>query len=138
MAERRELTGEIAGRELAVAKARDGFEGPIAPFVLVFSQLGQDEDGDTFGTCIVEPRIGDPLPSGAKKQRESVAVRVFRAAFAEALSSVGQITRVRGSGPTVTAVDLCEVRARFQSLYATASLMLRDALTHNVRPSNGR
>ena len=40
IADRKELTGEVTGRELAVAKARDGIEGPIAPFALTFVSLG--------------------------------------------------------------------------------------------------
>ena len=48
IADRKELTGEISGRELALAKARDGIEGPIAPFALTFAKLGVDEDGEGF------------------------------------------------------------------------------------------
>jgi hypothetical protein len=55
IAHRKELTGEVTGRELAQAKARDGVEGPIASFALTFSELGTDEDGDPFGTCVVVP-----------------------------------------------------------------------------------
>jgi AAA domain len=55
---RNELTGEISGRELALSKARDGIEGPIAPFELPFRKLGLDEYGDEFGTCIVVPNEG--------------------------------------------------------------------------------
>jgi AAA domain len=118
-ADRREITGQIDGRELAVAKARDGFEGPIAPFTLAFSELGHDQNGDTFGTCVVHPRLGEPPLSGAKKQQEPVAVRKFRCAFTEAVNSAGRIIRVRGDGPIVRAVDLREVRTQFESVYAT-------------------
>src|SRR5208337_5237287 len=55
IADRNELTGKVAGRELALAKARDGFEGPIAPFTLRRHDLGTDDDGELFGTLIVEP-----------------------------------------------------------------------------------
>jgi hypothetical protein len=55
IADRKELTGEVAGRELALAKARDGIEGPIATFALSFVHLGSDEAGEPFGTCVVVP-----------------------------------------------------------------------------------
>ena len=55
IADRKELTGEVTNRQLALAKARDGIEGPIAPFELKAVNLGSDEDGEPFGTCIVTP-----------------------------------------------------------------------------------
>jgi hypothetical protein len=120
VADRNELTGEVAGRELALAKARDGIEGPIAPFALTFAELGLDEDSDPFGTCIVEPRFGDPLRSSKKKvRREPASFRTFRAAFTEALDTAGQTIRVRGDGPAVRAVNVANVRTEFGQRYAT-------------------
>jgi hypothetical protein len=84
IAERKESTGEITGRELALAKARDGIEGPISPFVLEFAELGTDDDGDPFGTCIVVPRLGDPPlsgPSAMPLPRRSMPA-ALRSAFA--------------------------------------------------------
>jgi hypothetical protein len=66
IADRKELTGEISGRELALAKARDGIEGRIAPFDLPFAKLGVDEDGEEFGTCIVVPSEGSPTATKRK------------------------------------------------------------------------
>lgn len=119
IAERKELTGEITGRELALAKARDGIEGPIAPFALTFTQLGSDEDGEAFGTCIVEPRFGEAFVSSARKVREPASLRAFRAAFTEAMDTCGQTIRVRGDGPAVRAAKVTDVRAQFDRRYAT-------------------
>jgi hypothetical protein len=55
IADRKELTGEVTNRQLALAKARDGIEGAIATFELSFVQLGSDEAGEPFGTCVVMP-----------------------------------------------------------------------------------
>jgi hypothetical protein len=54
LCDRNELTGEVSNRQLALAKARDGIEGPIAPFDLTFAELGMDGD-EPFGTLIVQP-----------------------------------------------------------------------------------
>jgi hypothetical protein len=69
LCDRNDLTGEISGRELALAKARDGIEGPIAPFELAFAKLGVDEDGEDFGTLIVKPGDGNRPKSAAKPLR---------------------------------------------------------------------
>jgi hypothetical protein len=120
IANRDELTGKVTGRELALAKARDGIEGPIAPFALTFTELGTDPDGDPFGTCIVEPRFGDPLISAKTKTRqEAGTVKTFRAAFTEALDTAGRNIQVRNNGPLVRAVTVAEVRAQFNLRHAT-------------------
>jgi hypothetical protein len=68
IAERNEITGKVSSRELALAKARDGIEGPISPFTLTFVPLGTDPDGDDFGTCIVEPMDAEAVRSdGGRK-----------------------------------------------------------------------
>jgi hypothetical protein len=121
IAERKELTGEIAGRELALAKARDGIEGPIAPFALKPVELGIDHDGDPFGTCIVEAQFGAPLLTARKKVRkQSRGVRTFNASFMEALNH-GETLKIGSDGPTVRAVSLAHVRSIFNQQYATAA-----------------
>jgi hypothetical protein len=66
LCDRNELTGEVSSRQLALAKARDGIEGPIAPFDLTFSELGRDDDGEPFGTLIVEPSERPTRQANAK------------------------------------------------------------------------
>jgi len=119
IADRKEQTWPTAGLQLALAKARDGIEGPIAPFALIFAQLGTDDDGDPFGTCIVEPRFGDPLIRPEKKAREPTSLRTFRQAFTEAVDGRGKTIRIRGTGPAVRAVRVPDVRAEFNQRYAT-------------------
>jgi hypothetical protein len=122
IAERNEQTGEIKGRELALAKARDGIEGPIAPFTLKFVEFGVDQDGDPFGTCIVEPQFDKPLLSAKKKaSKQTHGVKAFRAAFIEALDNFGETINVRNDGPAVRAVDVSHVRDEFNRRYVTAN-----------------
>ena len=52
IADRKETTGEVNGRGLALAKARDGTEGPIATFTLKFVQLGSDEAGEPLAPAL--------------------------------------------------------------------------------------
>jgi hypothetical protein len=122
IAERKELTGEVTARELALAKARDGIEGPIARFALTFVTLGVDHDGDPFGTCIVEPKFDEPLLSAKKKAlRQSRGVKTLHAAFIEALDNFGETINARNDGPAVRAVDVSHVMAEFCRRYVTAN-----------------
>jgi hypothetical protein len=85
-------------------------------------ELGTDQDGEPFGTCIVEPQFDRqplPTPPPARKARESASLRTFRDAFTEALNAAGKTIRVRSDGPTVRAVDVAVVRAEFDRRYAT-------------------
>jgi hypothetical protein len=65
LCDRNELTGEVTNRQLALAKARDGIEGPIAPFDLTFTELGMDGD-EPFGTLIVQPSERPTKQTSAK------------------------------------------------------------------------
>lgn len=70
IADRKETTGEVTSRELALAKARDGVEGPIGPFELKSVQLGIDGAGEPFNTCIVVPHKGGGSVKNAPKLAE--------------------------------------------------------------------
>jgi hypothetical protein len=122
LAERNETTGEVSNRQLAIAKSRDGIEGPIAPFDLKFTALGLDDDGEPFGSCVVEPQLDKmllPQANGSKIVREPRTLRVFREAFTEAIDGLGQPIRVHGDGPEVRAVRIDHLRAQFDRRYAT-------------------
>jgi hypothetical protein len=119
LAKRNEITGEVPDRELALAKTRYDGEGPIAPFVLHWVPLGVADDGDEYGSSYVEPLLGQTSKLGGetKVSRGTLAVRVFRNAFAEALGDSGEPLRVRGNGPQVRAVRLPDVRKAFKRVY---------------------
>jgi hypothetical protein len=118
----RDQSDKVTGRQLNIAKSRDGIEGPVAPFSLDFFKLGVDEDGDDFGSLVVNPRFEDGLISGAaiRARRESKGQLAFRDAFTEALDAKGQTIRVRGDGPAVRAVRLEDVQHQFNQRYAVA------------------
>ncbi len=63
LAERNQGTGEVKARSLNKAKLRDGEEGRVAGFTLDFVALGEDDDGDPFGACVVEPDLAAAAPA---------------------------------------------------------------------------
>ncbi|HZR74554.1 AAA family ATPase [Bradyrhizobium sp.] len=120
LADRDDRTGKVSGRELALAKARDGLEGPIAPFELRGHELGMDDDGDPFGSLVVVP--GEPGQSVTRTKRgkaDARSVILLREAAAEAADTTGQDIRVRTDGPIVRAVEVRNVRAEFYRRYVT-------------------
>lgn len=121
LADRDDRTGKVSGRELALAKARDGLEGPIAPFELKAHELGLDDDGDTFGSLVVIP--GEPGQSTIRTKRpkaDSRSVLALREAVIEATDAAGKHIRVRSDGPEVRAVEVGSVRAEFYRRYVAA------------------
>jgi AAA domain-containing protein len=121
LADRDDTTGQVKNHRLALAKARDGIEGPIAPFGLCWVELGVDEDGESFGTCVVEPSFGQSQVSlvATKKVREGAAVKTFREALVETLDTSGSQIRVLHDGPLVRAARVSDVRALFNRRYVT-------------------
>lgn len=121
LADRDDRTGKVSGRELALAKARDGLEGPIAPFDLKAHELGIDGDGDPFGSLVVIP--GEPGQSVIRAKRQKADSRstiAFREAVIEATDAAGKDFHIRSDGPTVRAVEVQNVRAEFYRRYVTA------------------
>jgi hypothetical protein len=83
------LSGRTHNRALAIAKARDAEQGPIAPFRLDYVKLGVDKDGEEFGTCVVRD---DPerTKNVARNQAAPKWVPVFDIACKRALSEHGE------------------------------------------------
>jgi hypothetical protein len=112
-----QLTGRVTNRELALAKARDAEQGPIAPFVLEWVKLGVDDDGEDFGSCIIkldlEPRLDFARSTGSK------GMRAFEDACRIALSAHGEVLQ-KGS-VQIRAVELKHVKAQFSALYVTGT-----------------
>ena len=120
LADRNQVTGEVGARSLNLAKTRSGEEGPIAAFALRFVQLGTDEDGDAFGACVIDAAVGEPLPSTQKRpQRDPLPIVALRGAFDEVLITHGREVAVRGSGETVRAITVDDLRPEFRRRYAT-------------------
>jgi AAA domain/RepB DNA-primase from phage plasmid/Primase C terminal 1 (PriCT-1) len=111
-------TGRIGNRGLAIAKARDAEQGPVAPFRLDYVKLGTDEDGEEFGTCVVR---ADP-----EREQQTVArlkgpkwVTVLDGACKQAAGQFGQDVQTGKEGRKIRTVELRHVKAKFCAMYVT-------------------
>ncbi|WP_331299232.1 AAA family ATPase [Methylobacterium oryzae] len=139
LAERNQGTGEVKARSLNKAKLRDGEEGRVAGFTLDFVALGEDDDGDPFGACVVEPDLAAAAPAAPPFRKDPLPVVAFREAFNEVMIACGREVPVRGAGPMVRAITLDEMRDEFRRRYTTvdtdeakASATVRQALKRAV------
>jgi hypothetical protein len=120
LADRDQTTGQCSKRRLALTKSRVGEEGWVAPFELHFVALGEDEDGEEFGACYVEPgRAEDTIVlMGAKDKGPPRAAKVYLDAFNIVIGDKGRKVRPFGSdGSEVVAVDREGVRDEFYRLW---------------------
>jgi hypothetical protein len=133
-----ETTGDTKNRQLSIAKARDGKEGPIAKFDVEFVELGNDDKGRPFGAMIVRPDFNAPTDGREKKKRPGgVNQQRFIDAFNEAMLAPRDF-RVRGDGPTVKAVKLEYVRAEFFKRHVTGQTGLSEEDAGDIKRSKRR
>jgi hypothetical protein len=109
------LSGRASNRELVIAKARDGEQGPVSPFGLEFIELGLDHDGDIYGSCAIVPQQGasrfENTPTRSKGQR------AIRDAINEVLDGLGTVITPRADMPPVKAAKVTDVRQEFDRRY---------------------
>jgi AAA domain/RepB DNA-primase from phage plasmid/Primase C terminal 1 (PriCT-1) len=117
------LSGRTHNRALAIAKARDAEQGPIAPFRLDYVKLGIDGDGEEFGSCVV--REDPERPKNVPRSQVPKWVPAFDMACKRALLEHSEeLTTVGGK---VRAVELRHVRANFCGTYVTGDEDLKKA-----------
>ena len=133
-----ETTGDTKNRQLSIAKARDGKEGPIAKFDLEFRELGRDDKGRPFGAMIVRPDF-NAAANGTEKKKRPVSVnrQRFIDAFNEAILAPQEIT-VHGDGPKVKAVKAERVRDQFYKRHVTGQTGLMDEDAGDIKKSKRR
>jgi hypothetical protein len=76
--------GTVSDRRLSLTKSREDEMGPIAPFDLHYVEIGTHKDGESYGSCYVEPlldRAGEA--NNAKTKKESASLTAFRKSFTE-------------------------------------------------------
>jgi hypothetical protein len=110
------VTGEVRNRGIAVAKARDGEQGPVAPFILEWVKLGEDEDGEVFGTCVVRRDTERVLGPGSKVPKGLQALEI---ACRTAVGKNGEDVQLQNDGARIRAVELKHVKAIFCEVYVT-------------------
>jgi hypothetical protein len=105
-------TGNVTNRQLAIAKDRDGAQGPLTPFELEAVDLGVDEDGKPWGSLAAVAGSG-----GAQSAMQWPShLRVFRQALSNALIDFGSDQRPFPDGPQVRAVSEDKVREEFDRI----------------------
>jgi AAA domain len=108
---------------ITVERMKDGEEGLSWTIEVRSDEVGQDRNGKPkFGGYVVlvdEPAVKEAAPSRPKQPKEPATVVALRAAFTEALDTVGKT--IRGSGPAVKAVPVSDVRAEFNRRHVTGN-----------------
>jgi hypothetical protein len=109
------LSGRASNRELVCTKARDGEQGPIAPFKLEFMILGLDEDREPYGSFCVVPMDGTSrfaTPAGRSKGQAAI-----HEAIIETLDDQGKVIVPRADMSPIRAARVADVRAEFDRRY---------------------
>lgn len=84
-----------AMRKATVIKMRDGESGETFSYRLPTVQIGADEDGDPWTTCIVQPCAEPKLDEDGLTPAEREFMNVMRAALGEARGDRVQVREVR-------------------------------------------
>ncbi|TQF26895.1 hypothetical protein UNPF46_32210 [Bradyrhizobium sp. UNPF46] len=116
------LSGKTSKRSLALTKSRRGGTGSLGSFEVRNHVLGLDEDGDPMTAGYIEflESAGEAASQVVVAKVKSKIPRDFSEAFNEALAARGQDYRIP-EGPTVTAVNVTEVRNLFLRRYITGN-----------------
>ena len=121
-ADKNNVTGEVASREIAIARSRFSATGIIGKFELKYQKLGIDQYGDEFGDCSIQllpPEEALEAEPKAKRKPHSRREQIFHNALNNALLESGVRRHVHRTGPEVFAVELRFVRANFNQMYAS-------------------
>jgi hypothetical protein len=110
------LSGQASDRELVCTKARDGEQGPISPFELVFVKLGLRDDGEPYGSVHVVP-----TPEGQSRfdmtAKLSKSQRAIRDAITEVIDGRGKMITLRAGMSPVMAARVIDVQEEFNRRY---------------------
>jgi len=105
-------TGNVTNRQLAIAKDRDGAQGPLTGFTLKPVELGADELGNAWGSMVAVAHESAAKPASDWPP----ALSVFRQALQTALADGAFDDRPFPSGPTLRVVFLHLVRDEFAKI----------------------
>jgi hypothetical protein len=105
-------TGNVTNRQLAIAKDRDGAQGPLTGFTLKPVELGTDELGNAWGSMVAIAHESAAKPASDWPP----ALSVFRQALQTALADGAFDDRPFPNGPTLRVVFLHLVRDEFAKI----------------------
>lgn len=102
-------TGDVSNRQLAIAKDRDGSQGPLTPFSLQRVELGLDDAGQPWGSMVAVAEV-----STAKSASHwTPSLSVLRRALLNALIESGFEGQPYVDGPRMRVVDIERVKNEF-------------------------
>lgn len=105
-------TGDVSNRQLAIAKDRDGSQGPLTPFMLKWVELGIDDAGNPWGTMVAVAEQSGVKPAS----HWPPGLSVFRQALLAALIDSGFEDRPFADGPVMQVADINWVKNEFAKL----------------------
>jgi hypothetical protein len=102
-------TGNVSNRQLAIAKDRDGAQGPLTAFMLKPVELGVDDAGRAWGSLVAVAGVSAGKPASDWPP----SLSVFRQALLTALTDGAFEAQPFADGPTLRVVFLHLVRDEF-------------------------
>jgi AAA domain-containing protein/bifunctional DNA primase/polymerase-like protein len=105
-------TGDVSNRQLAIAKDRDGTQGPLTPFLLKWVELGVDDAGNPWGTMVAVAEASTAKPAS----HWPPSLSVFRQALTAALLDSGFEERPLADGPAMQVADIKWVKSEFAKI----------------------
>jgi hypothetical protein len=105
-------TGNVTNRQLAVAKDRDGAQGPLTSFTLKPVELGTDESGRPWGSMVAVAEAGAAKPASDWPP----SLSVFRQALHTALADGAFEDQPFADGPILRVVFHDLVRDEFAKI----------------------
>lgn len=129
-AEKDQVTGDVAKREIAISRSRFGPTGTIGEFELKYEKLGIGPHDEEFGDCYLDfvgksaqPKF-EPKSKGRPKGGRGDSI--LRDAIDNAILEAGKIYSVGCGGLAVTAVKMQLVREHFFRHYTTGETTTTD------------
>jgi hypothetical protein len=110
-------TGETTNRELTCTKARDGEQGRISAFELMFVQLGMDDRGEQWGSMAVVPTAPRAATPGEKSKKLSRGDRALRDSIDELMDGKSETITPRAGMAPVRAVNVTDLWSEFEKRY---------------------
>ena len=102
-------TGDASNRQLAIAKDRDGSQGPLTPFSLQFVELGVDDAGQPWGSMVAVAEVSTLRPACDW----TPSLSVFRRALLNALAESGFEAQPFADGPRMRVAEIEQVKNEF-------------------------
>ena len=113
------LSGEVTAPRLCIRKRRSGPAGIEHPFTTKLIRLGEDEDGETIASLVIEFSEATTPSTNQDDGRWTRSLTVLRRILMTLLADAGTGILPFADGPMVHAIKSEIVRAEFYKQYST-------------------